>query len=255
MARTLVVEDGVDRREVLLAGTVSIGRDPGCDITHGDPRLSRRHAEVRVTADGIVVSDLESRNGIRVNGRPAREVTLRAGDVLEAGPLRIRLVDEDGGPPTGRMAIPAPPDDDRTRVVPRRGPRQADALRINPELDDDRTRMIPPAQVPLPSTALDLRELIDQAGGLGAEAPDATGTGIAIVPRRPPSPRGAVFGGLLCATVSIVTIAVITTVRAGTVPLAWEAGTLVAASAAAGAIGGARIARAAADASRWDGER
>ena len=45
MNRRLVVDDGRTARELLLVGTLVVGRDPACDISHRDPRLSRRHAE------------------------------------------------------------------------------------------------------------------------------------------------------------------------------------------------------------------
>ena len=64
-----MLDDGRSQRELVVRERMTVGRDPGCDISDGDPRLSRRHAEFLATAGGLVVRDLESRNGVRVNGR------------------------------------------------------------------------------------------------------------------------------------------------------------------------------------------
>ena len=45
MSRKLIVNDGKRQRELLLVGTMVVGRDPSCDISEADPLLSRRHVE------------------------------------------------------------------------------------------------------------------------------------------------------------------------------------------------------------------
>jgi len=59
------------RAVAVLRDAVVIGRDPACDLSVADARLSWRHAEVTMTAAGPVVNDLGSRNGVTVNGVPA----------------------------------------------------------------------------------------------------------------------------------------------------------------------------------------
>ena len=93
MSRTLQVDDGRIQREVILVGTMLVGRDPECEISHADPRLSRRHAEFRVTAEGVRLRDLGSRNGTHVNGRIVEEVVLTPGDVVQIAHLTIRFND------------------------------------------------------------------------------------------------------------------------------------------------------------------
>ncbi|MET3803705.1 S-DNA-T family DNA segregation ATPase FtsK/SpoIIIE [Nakamurella sp. UYEF19] len=54
---------------IVLGGTsVSVGRDPDCDLAVDDPELSRRHAGLRRTEAGVVVRDLRSVNGVLVDG-------------------------------------------------------------------------------------------------------------------------------------------------------------------------------------------
>src|SRR5439155_1634492 len=62
--RKLIVTNGEAERELLLVGTMVVGRDPACDVSDVDPLLSRRHAEFTATANAVSVRDLGSRNGI-----------------------------------------------------------------------------------------------------------------------------------------------------------------------------------------------
>jgi hypothetical protein len=66
-------------------GPVTLGRLPECDIVLNDPNVSRRHAEFRRTNDGVVITDLGSTNGTRVNGVPVREQQLVSGDEITVG--------------------------------------------------------------------------------------------------------------------------------------------------------------------------
>jgi len=70
-------------------GPVVLGRLPESDIVLNDPNVSRRHAEFRRTADGVVVTDLGSTNGTRVNGDPVREQLLVSGDEITVGTSTI----------------------------------------------------------------------------------------------------------------------------------------------------------------------
>jgi two-component system, NtrC family, response regulator AtoC len=67
-------------------GSVTIGRAPTSDITVDDPSVSRQHARV-TTADGRArVLDLDSHNGVRLNGHPiAGWHPLHGGDVIALG--------------------------------------------------------------------------------------------------------------------------------------------------------------------------
>ena len=97
MSRRLIVSGGSRAREMVLVDTLIVGRDPACDITEtNDPLLSRRHAAF--TADGTtaMVRDLESRNGILVNGVKTKEARLTHGDVVQIGHLQVKFVDEVG---------------------------------------------------------------------------------------------------------------------------------------------------------------
>src|SRR5262245_16963926 len=81
-------------RELLLAGTLVVGRDPECQLHDLDPLLSRRHAEFVPSAQGVTIRDLDSRNGILVNGNKVPHHALQPGDVVQLGHLNLRYVEE-----------------------------------------------------------------------------------------------------------------------------------------------------------------
>jgi pSer/pThr/pTyr-binding forkhead associated (FHA) protein len=58
----------------------------------GDSNVSRRHAEVRPGDDGWTIVDLESTNGVTVNGRRIRGAApLRGGERIELGTAKVRF--------------------------------------------------------------------------------------------------------------------------------------------------------------------
>ncbi|MGH3260970.1 MAG: FHA domain-containing protein, partial [Trebonia sp.] len=67
-----------------------IGRDATCDLAIPDMTVSRLHARLERTDDGWLLSDLESRNGTRVNGWLVRgKVPVRVGDLVSFGSLDV----------------------------------------------------------------------------------------------------------------------------------------------------------------------
>jgi predicted component of type VI protein secretion system len=90
LARLRVLEPhGGDRIFVLHGGVLTIGRGRDNDLVLGDPRVSRRHARIQARQGRLVLSDLESRNGTRVNGAPVEEVAIGIGDEILLGDTRL----------------------------------------------------------------------------------------------------------------------------------------------------------------------
>lgn len=69
----------------LRDGTLSMGRDPQCDIFLNDMTVSRRHAEIEVGAQGCIIRDKNSYNGVWVNDRMVEACALKPGDVVQIG--------------------------------------------------------------------------------------------------------------------------------------------------------------------------
>jgi len=87
-ARALLAVAG--RRLIVPPGGGTIGRSRECDIVLDDAGVSRRHAEIRPDPAGWALRDLDSTNGVRVNGRPVHgSQQLRQGDRVEIGSTEI----------------------------------------------------------------------------------------------------------------------------------------------------------------------
>ncbi len=71
--------------------TVLIGRSRQCDLVLTDANVSRRHAELRQRGNDYMIVDLDSTNGIEVNGEKVRSRALSNGDLLTIGTTRVRF--------------------------------------------------------------------------------------------------------------------------------------------------------------------
>ena len=74
--------------EITSAETL-IGRAPSCDLQIPDESMSREHAVVLADGGTHVLEDLQSTNGIKVNGKRVRTVELSHGDEIEIGQTRL----------------------------------------------------------------------------------------------------------------------------------------------------------------------
>lgn len=107
-----VAGEAFGRTYVLLSPTV-IGRTPECDISITAPGLSRMHARLRPTREGLEVEDLRSTNGSFINGQRIATGTARPGDEIAFDQLRFRL---SAAPMNQERAPPVP-----ARTRPSRG--------------------------------------------------------------------------------------------------------------------------------------
>ncbi len=84
---TLRVLDGADRGHVFeeVPTPFTIGREDGNAVQLNDERVSRFHLKIQEDNDRIVMTDLQSTNGTKVNGESVQLWILRPGDVLNAG--------------------------------------------------------------------------------------------------------------------------------------------------------------------------
>ena len=100
-ARLVVLgEPAAGAEFTLTKPALRIGRDERLDIWINHKSISHEHAEVQVNDGTVTVFDLQSANGMRVNGVDASRAILEAGDVLELGEVRFRFV-----PPQGAHSL------------------------------------------------------------------------------------------------------------------------------------------------------
>jgi hypothetical protein len=84
---TLRVIDGADRGRVFadVPTPLTIGREEGNPIQLNDERISRFHLKIQEDQDKIVLTDLQSTNGTKLNGENVQLWVLRPGDVIALG--------------------------------------------------------------------------------------------------------------------------------------------------------------------------
>lgn len=68
-----------------------LGRDPRCDARLDSPLVSRKHCCLAISDHDVIVRDLDSLNGVRINGEKITTGRLLPGDELAIADLRYRL--------------------------------------------------------------------------------------------------------------------------------------------------------------------
>lgn len=91
-------------RNFALVGSMTIGRQSDCGIPIQAEEISRQHARLQVTAEGVMVEDLGSANGTWINDKRVHTGMLSPGDELRLDTVRFLLV----APGMHVPATPAP---------------------------------------------------------------------------------------------------------------------------------------------------
>ena len=88
----LVMESGpgAPREHLLGHRETVIGRGLDADFAVDSAKLSRRHARVVRFGEDFSIEDLDSRNGVVVNGVKVHSATLREGDTIHLGDVVLK---------------------------------------------------------------------------------------------------------------------------------------------------------------------
>jgi pSer/pThr/pTyr-binding forkhead associated (FHA) protein len=118
----LIIEDDEGRKTVVpfVRDEITIGRQEGNTIRLTERNVSRRHARLMKSRASVLIEDLGSSNGIRINGdRIAGQVQVGDGDLIQIGDYDLALQTEDSATvpfesarsqaPTGRLLAAPPP--------------------------------------------------------------------------------------------------------------------------------------------------
>lgn len=84
-------KDGEVFRFPITKKTVTIGRDPGCDLHLVDPYVSRKHCQIVFRGDHFTVIDLQSLNKTVVKGKQYLQKNLMPGNLLTLGETVLRF--------------------------------------------------------------------------------------------------------------------------------------------------------------------
>jgi DNA-binding NtrC family response regulator len=100
----LLVTKGPDRGVTITLADdpVTFGAGAGCTVRLTDPTVSRRHVEVRLAGDEILVTDIGSTNGVTIHGVRVEKAAIGYGAELKLGRTVIKLV------PDEQFVEPAP---------------------------------------------------------------------------------------------------------------------------------------------------
>ncbi|MGQ9590482.1 MAG: FHA domain-containing protein, partial [Planctomycetota bacterium] len=92
MALWLEVHEGGRVRTYEIAGArLSIGRGADNEVVLEDPRSSRHHCRVEKTPQGVLLEDLESRNGTILKGYAVKKSIIKPDDEFRIGSVRCFL--------------------------------------------------------------------------------------------------------------------------------------------------------------------
>lgn len=70
------------------------GRHEECDVQLNSKKISRRHCCLAIVNDYLVIRDLGSTNGVKINGKRVQEGKLHAGDELQIGSFKYQIAGE-----------------------------------------------------------------------------------------------------------------------------------------------------------------
>lgn len=87
--------DGAHQEFILNKPLVTLGRATTNDIVLAEGRVSRNHAQVCCSGEEITITDLNSSNGVVVNGQRVKEAKIQAGDSFEISGFSLQYL-----PPT-----------------------------------------------------------------------------------------------------------------------------------------------------------
>ncbi len=159
---------------------MTIGREEGNSIQLNDERISRYHLKLQEDNDKIVLTDLESTNGTKVNGEDIQVRIVRDGDMIAVGRSLLLVGSRsDIDRRIAEIAAKLPPADEaRAKQMGERlqhiAAQQSDVIE---DLGDVRSPLLPGGPPPLPerlspSQAAEMTELLDYIQAVLREATD-----------------------------------------------------------------------------------
>jgi pSer/pThr/pTyr-binding forkhead associated (FHA) protein len=142
-ARLLVAHANADAKQIRLGAETLIGRSPECNLRIASGQVSRRHCLIKVADERVLVRDLGSANGTRLNGQAIaaeQDVPIPPGSTLVVGPLKFIV------------QFTPPKDDGDTELLYRSGQGESSethdvqAMATAPMADGEETKDYPPSR-------------------------------------------------------------------------------------------------------------
>ncbi len=142
-----VFQNGELLKEIPLSGDPSspevwMGRDEGCVIHLDDRAISRKHALLRATAEGVEFEKKSKFGWVKLNGAESSQAILRNGDCLEMGPYEIRVMSEKLAPVAQAQSVEV------TRPILEEEP-QKETVKLEPANEEMPAEGQPEGEVPM----------------------------------------------------------------------------------------------------------
>lgn len=110
LSLSVELPDGRRQQVAVLEYPFLIGRAPDCHLVLNHNSVSAEHALIeRATNGALLLCDLQSTNGLYVNGQAITQTTLHGGEELELGAVRCRVELAAGEGAADTWSIPAQP--------------------------------------------------------------------------------------------------------------------------------------------------
>lgn len=97
MKYLLYIRSGFIKKFPLEKETITLGRDPQCDIFIDEAFISKNHAAISLTGNAIEVEDMGSKNGIFVNGARTGKALLKLDESFQIGVMEFFLKEGNAG--------------------------------------------------------------------------------------------------------------------------------------------------------------
>ena len=136
--------------EFTIRGDATIGRSTECSITIAEKDISRKHARLSLTPEGLQLTDLGSSCGTWINDREVHKATVKRGDRFRVGNrVTIEIVAA-----AAAASSPAPESSDSTQFIPIDQAAEAAAAEAARRRADipDTAREIRPVKLPTPAS-------------------------------------------------------------------------------------------------------
>ena len=98
MIALLITSEGTRRKVAVppAPARLVLGSAPTCDVVLTDAAVEARHLAVEMTPGGCRITDLQSRNGTKLNGLFVSQGLVRVGDEIRIGISLIKVVARSG---------------------------------------------------------------------------------------------------------------------------------------------------------------
>ncbi len=106
----LSMDGGIIKEYPLNKERITVGRKPHNDIVIDNLAVSGEHAAIVTILNDSFLEDLDSTNGLEVNGKPTKKHFLQNNDVIEIGKYKLKFI-------TDQITQTAPEDFERTMVL------------------------------------------------------------------------------------------------------------------------------------------